>query len=61
MSEFQNELEALLNKYSMETASNTPDYTLVAYLVGCLGAWNEGMRLREEYYHGPGQIHEATP
>lgn len=35
-SEFLRELTALINKHSMENQSNTPDFVLAKYLVGCL-------------------------
>ena len=38
--EFEKELQALLNKYSMENPSNTPDFILAAYLSNCLRAFN---------------------
>lgn len=34
--EFQGELENLLNRYSVEQFSNTPDYILAQYLMDCL-------------------------
>ena len=38
--EFEKELQALLNKYSMENPSDTPDFILAAYLSNCLRAFN---------------------
>jgi hypothetical protein len=36
MIKFQKELTKLINKYSLENKSNTPDFILASYLVGCL-------------------------
>jgi len=33
---FGKELEQLINKYSLERMSNTPDYILSEYLIRCL-------------------------
>jgi len=49
-SEFEQELRSLLNKYSKENDSNTPDYILAKYLVGCLEAFNKSVNIREEWY-----------
>ena len=48
--EFRNELEALLNKYSMENGSDTPDFILAEYLVRCLEAFNDTVGHREMWY-----------
>ena len=50
MSEFWNDLEALINKYSMENASNTPDWILAQYLKACLDAFNMAVQQRENWY-----------
>lgn len=47
---FEKDLEALLNRYSQENASNTPDFILAQYLVACLAAWNTGVQQRETWY-----------
>lgn len=44
------ELTRLLNCYSQENASNTPDYILAQYLLGCLGAFNTAVQQRETWY-----------
>lgn len=38
MTDFQHELEILLNRYSKDSETNTPDWVLAQYLVGCLDA-----------------------
>lgn len=47
---FAEELTALLNRYSQENASNTPDFILCGYIVACLAAFNEASRARETWY-----------
>ena len=38
--EFKKELESLINKYSLENESDTPDFILADYLIRCLEAFN---------------------
>lgn len=47
--QFTNELEALLNRFSKENASNTPDFILASYIENCLIAWNVGVQQREAW------------
>ena len=47
---FGRELEFIINQFSQENASNTPDFILATYLLRCLNAWNEGVTRREEWY-----------
>lgn len=49
MDNFENELRALINKYSMENGSMTPDFILAGYLKACLEAFNFAMISRERY------------
>lgn len=44
---FTTELAGLLNKYSLENHSNTPDYVLAQFLVTCLDAFNQGVSDRQ--------------
>jgi len=48
--DFISELRNLINKHSMENASNTPDYILAQYLTNCLRAWNQATQQRETWY-----------
>lgn len=48
--EFKKELTSLINRYSMEIVSNTPDFILADYLVGCLDNFNINANAREMYY-----------
>lgn len=38
---FKKELESLINKYSLENNSNTPDFMLADYLINCFDAYNK--------------------
>jgi hypothetical protein len=48
--DFISELRDLINKHSMENASNTPDFILAQYLTNCLQAWNQATQQRETWY-----------
>lgn len=48
--EFRKELAAVLNKYSMENGSNTPDFLLADYLIGCLRGLDTAIRMRDNWY-----------
>ena len=50
MSGFEQELEQLINKYSIENGSDTPDFILVGYIMGCLAAWNNSIQMRDKWY-----------
>ena len=43
-------LAVTLNQFSAENDSNTPDFILAQYLLGCLAAWNQGVQQRETWY-----------
>ena len=42
--DFRKELEDLINRFSKENGSNTPDFILAEYLEGCLSNF-EGSKL----------------
>ncbi len=46
----ERELAAVLNRYSQENASNTPDFILAQYLLNALVAWNVAVQQRETWY-----------
>lgn len=50
MFEFEKELKSLINKYSKENESNTPDFILVQYISGCLAVFNMVVQQRENWY-----------
>lgn len=47
---FEKELAGLLNKFSMENDSNTPDYILARYLLQCLRAYESAKRSNEQWH-----------
>lgn len=49
-STFEKELENLINRYSVENESNTPDYILVEYLRNCLDVFTSAVVARENWY-----------
>ena len=48
--EFYKELEHLVNRYSKENGSNTPDFILAEYLQGCLNLFDNTVGKREKWY-----------
>lgn len=48
--EFRLELQALINKYSAENGSDTPDFLLAEYLVSQLNTWDQYVIRREQWY-----------
>lgn len=49
-SEFMAKLEQLINYYSLENESNTPDWILAQYLRGCLTTFATAVQQRETWY-----------
>ena len=47
---FRNELERLINQFSKENGSDTPDFLLADYLCGCLLVYDQTVTAREEWY-----------
>ena len=45
---FREELETLINRYSKENKSNTPDFVLADYLVNCLNAYDRAVEWRDK-------------
>lgn len=50
MEKFEKELEQLINKYSKENDSNTPDFILAEYLSNSLKTFNTTLQRRETWY-----------
>jgi hypothetical protein len=48
--EFYKELRNLLNRYSIENDSNTPDFILAEYLLSCLETFNTIVMQRSKWY-----------
>lgn len=47
---FEKELTSLINKYSMENTSDTPDFILSQYIEGCLVVFNRAVLQRDQWY-----------
>jgi hypothetical protein len=47
---FRKELENLINKFSMENGSNTPDFMLADYLIDALNNFEKITKKREKWY-----------
>jgi len=54
-SDFEKELCDLINKHSLESESNTPDYLLAKYLVGCLSLFASATLARDDW-RGEGYV-----
>lgn len=50
MDSFEKELERLINRYSKENESNTPDFILASYIELSLIAFNSSVKMRETWY-----------
>lgn len=57
---FVEDLEALINRYSMENGSDTPDFILADYLVGCLESFETAIKRRDRWY-GKGKCNITEP
>jgi len=49
-SEFEEKLMHLINCASQESKSDTPDFILAKYLVGCLDVYNKAVKRRDRWY-----------
>lgn len=48
--EFEKELVNLINRYSRENLSDTPDHILAEYLINCLNSFNSAVNKRTDWY-----------
>lgn len=46
----EQDLADVLNRHGEENASNTPDFILARFLLGCLASWNLAVQQRENWY-----------
>jgi hypothetical protein len=53
--EFEVELEQLVNKHSIENESDTPDFILARYIRGCLDNFSDTMKRRDKWNRGEGR------
>lgn len=58
---FQRQLESLINMHSLENQSNTPDFLLAEYLLGCLKLWTT-ITVKRDTWRGDNEVYqEAIP
>lgn len=58
---FELDLSHLINRYSLEAGSDTPDFILAQYLNGCLENFNHTVARREDYYGRESKIYRKMP
>ena len=58
---FYNELVSLINRYSKESESNTPDYILATYLEQCLFAFNFAIKMRDLHAQPSAYPYKQSP
>ena len=46
--DFQDKVQTLINQYSIENESDTPDFILAQYLQDCLDTWEKTVRARDK-------------
>lgn len=56
--EFKEELERLINRYSLENESNTPDYILSDYLYSCLEVLHETINQRDTWWRNKSSVNK---
>jgi len=49
-SPFMEDLKSLINKYSIEDGSDTPDHILAMYLNGCLMVFEIAVKARDNWH-----------
>ena len=57
-SDFEEDLALLLNRYSAENESNTPDYVLATFLLGCIESFNTATNMRDNWWGSKLKIEE---
>ena len=55
----QADIEAAINRANAESGSDTPDWILAQYLMGCLFAFNQATNQRARWYGQPGLTNSA--
>ena len=62
MKPFRKAVETLINVYSNENGSDTPDFILAQYMIDCLKAYDRALKTREKWYGrtvGDGKVIEV--
>ena len=50
MTDFYDELRKLINRFSKENESNSPDYILARYMLDCLSAYERAIKERDKWF-----------
>ena len=50
IAEFEKELKYLINEHGKENGSDTPDFILAQYLLGCLDVFNTAVQQRDDWH-----------
>lgn len=50
MNNFLEELTDVINRHSEENKSNTPDFILAQFILGCLKSFNHATQDRDKWY-----------
>ena len=62
---FERDLAQLINRYSKENASDTPDYILAKYVGRCMDAYAEAVKTRDQWFSfnpwGKKELAAASP
>lgn len=53
----EDDLRAAINKHSRENSSDTPDFVLADYLIGCLHSYENAVANREKFAKGEANSH----
>lgn len=57
--DLEKDLRQTLNIACAENASNTPDFVLASYLLGCLDTFNTAVQAREKWYGRTAPVHKS--
>lgn len=58
---FTDELCGLINRHSLESGSNTPDFILADFLFDCAEAFDRAVKTRETWYAGDAESGQYKP
>lgn len=61
MRDLKKELSALINSFSLENSSNTPDFILAEYLMDCLFAYEKAIKANRNWGKAPEKTEMVFP
>lgn len=47
---FERDLACVINRYSKENDSNTPDFILAKFIEGCMASYAEALKARDKWF-----------